>query len=387
MYYTFSRRQAGEAGKNTKNTANIWMYQNFFVILQRILNCKEMNAHIKNNLIVLSLIGILVTPFSYMRAQDLIAERHVPGKSDSLLIYKLPYVHVSDSGKNCLWNFADISLDSAKWIEYNYFTPQTDTTKIGLHQEHTRKYYQYIQDTLWMSGYETSHTFVHLYAPMSCLRFPFSYGDSLIGMFAGKGQYCHMFPLNIEGMIAVHADAVGILVLPDMTVDSSVRVHSLISYQEKLNRQNYITENRYQWFSSYCRYPLFETIHTQTINGRDTISTGFSYYFPQEEDKREEHSVRKDTIMENVDSLITDIAFLPNPVMTDLHISYTLVRDAQVYISLHYNGGITTYQTPINHEIGGAHSTCINMAGMPIGTYVVYIHADNTVVSGNIIKY
>ena len=131
---------------------------------------------------------------------------------------------------------------------------------------------------------------------------------------------------------------------------------------------------------------MFETTHVQTINGNDTVSFASSYYLPQEEDMQELRREEQDSLVEQTDSLITDVTYLPNPVCSDLQIHYSLVRSAKVYISLHYNGGATTYQTPVRQEEEGHHSVPINMAGLPVGTYVVYIHADDIVVSGNIIK-
>ena len=345
-----------------------------------------MRTRMRNNYVIsLSILSCLLFA-TYLPAQVLTAESHIPCRTDSFLIYKVPYISVADSGRNCIWDFSNISTDSAEIITVDYYrTSSVDTLRYGMHREHANYYYRYAQDTLWMTGYETSHTNVQYTSPLPCLRFPFAYGDSLCGIYSGKGQYCHRLPLALDGSYVIFADAKGRLVLPDMTVDSVLRVHSQILYKESIYNRNY-KENHYQWYSPYCRYPLFETVQTQAIEGKDTIIFATSYYFPQEEILHLPHRDKQDSLVEQVDSLITDVAFMPNPVYTDLQVNYTLVRDARVYISVHYNGGVSTYQTSVHQEEEGFHSVTVNMAGMPVGAYVVYIYADDTVVSGSIIK-
>lgn len=321
-------------------------------------------------------------------AQTLTKEQHVPLPSDTIIAYKLPYISVTDSGRNCLWNFSDILTDNVEPMDINFFAPSSkDTSAIGLHREHANYYYRVSQDTMWLTDYETSRVYMHYTNRIPMLRFPFEYGDSLVGIIDGKGRYCHMTSWIIEGSVSTHADATGCLILPEDTFPDALRVHTTIQYREKVHPQHKVQEERQQWYSPYCRYPLFETVHVQTIKNIDTVTFTSSYYFPQEiEPQPMQERIMPDTVMNVIDSLITDVSYLPNPVYTNLKVNYTLVRSAQVYISLHYNGGISTYRTPIHNESEGEHSVSVNMTGMPIGSYVVYIHADDTIVSGSIIK-
>ncbi len=336
------------------------------------------------------LCSLLIWSFlpSYIFAKVLTTERHIPLTTDSLLVYKFPYRAVTDSGKNCTWDFSDLSTDSSEVIEMNYFAPLSDDTMyIGLHREKANYYYHYIQDTLWLTGYETSLAHVRYTSPLPLLQFPFAYGDTMQGVFSGKGQYCHIIPLSIDGSYTISADAVGKLILPEIEIDSTIRVYRQIHYSDTKTMQYAIEEDCYAWYSPYSRYPLIEAIHVQTAKGSDTVSHAALYYFPQEQENMPSRKDKeRDLQIEPADSLITDVSFMPNPVYADLQVHYTLVRSAQVYISVHYNGGVTTYQTPIRVNDEGEHSIYINMAGMPVGNYVVYIYADDTIVSGNIIK-
>lgn len=318
-----------------------------------------------------------------IKAQKIEAKYHLPQPVDSLFAYKLPYIIATDSGRNCVWDFSGLFLDSAEVIEVNYFAPfPEDSSCIGLHREGVNYYYTYARDTLWMSGYENSQTHIHYTPLVPTLRFPFIYGDSLSEAFVGEGQYCHHIPFMTNGQTSIKADAIGRLLLPELVLDTALRVHVTTKYS---HTKTQIREERYQWFSCRYRYPLLEMVSIQSIADSDTASSASIYYYVQEKEDND-FIDPEDYNQEITDSLLTDVFYAPNPAYTDLQIHYTLTRSAQVYISLHYNGGISAYQSPLKQEEEGAHIISVNMGGLSIGNYVVYIHADDIVVSGDIIK-
>lgn len=324
-----------------------------------------------------------------VNAQVLTAEQHMPNRTDSLFLYKLPAFDFSGNNGNEIWDFSSLVVDNAPQVSADFF-PSSETESFGLHQEKVNFYYCLVSDTLYLKGYESSHKRVRFSAPVPLLAFPFACGDSLVRHYRGEGQYCHQIPFSIEGTSVATIDTTGQLLLPDnITIDSALRVHFFTEHTESL-QQTIMRTDRYQWYSPYSRYPLLESVTESSIKGQDTTLIACAYYYPPEQaDLEHIHQMRQiqeDTIIELLDSLITDVQYMPNPVYTALEVTYHLARAAHVYISLHYNGGAMTYQTPIRWEEDGAHSTSINMSGMQVGTYVVYIHADDQVISGNIIK-
>lgn len=329
---------------------------------------------------------ILLLVSAHLSAQVLTAKRNMPLYTDSLEVYKLPGFAITDTGRNCEWDFSHLPIDNATYVPVNHYMFCCDAMHIGVHRGHANYYTLYVSDTIWEIGYETSHASMHYSSPVPLLCFPFRYDGSIVCTITGSGQYCHSVPLAIEGNAKIHADATGKLILPDMTVDSVIRLHSIVQYQEQTYRKAQVFEERYQWYSAYCRYPLLENIKVLTITNKDTIYIASSYYFPQEQDYMPKDPKRLEKPIDLIDSLITDALYLPNPVVSDLRICYNLIRGAQVYISLHYNGGVSVYQTPMHYEEEGRHSILVNMDGMPTGNYVVYIHADDVIESGNIIK-
>ena len=332
---------------------------------------------------------VLLSPLS-ISAHELTLGNHLPRGRDSLLVYKLPYIAATDTGGNCVWDFSRLSLDSATTISADFFLPLlTDTTRIGLHREHSNYYFHITQDTLWQTGYETSLTHMHYSNPIALLHFPFAYGDTINSIFEGNGQYCHLIPLSVEGTNSTCIDAIGKLILPEDTFANTVQVHVQMQYFEKNKPLHKIFEERHLWYAPYCRYPLLENVLTNYIKQTDTITIAATYYNPQEPMAipiREQLLLESERDEALSDSIVTNVSYLPNPVYTDLNIQYTLIRAAQVYISVHYNGGAMTFQTTPKQETEGEKIVYVNMSGMPTGAYVVYIHADDTIVSGNIIK-
>lgn len=344
----------------------------------------------RNYRCALSLIMLLLMWVSTLSAQIVIREIHVPNFKDSLLASKLPGCVISDSGCNCLWDFSSLPMDRAEIVPVDYYAlSKNDTTRIGIHRERTHYFVVDASDTLWLTGYETSNKFIQYSSFIPLIRYPFSYGDSIVSKIEGKGQYCHRTPITIEGYAETRADANGRLLLPDLMVDSVLRVHSVQRYTEIMNKETIITEERYQWYSAYCRYPLLEIIGIQTVFGNDTTYVCSTYYYPEELVKLPRHitEIQNTATIIDGDNLITGATYVPNPVQSDLIVSFSLVRAASVYISLHYNGGVSVFQTPRHKETEGAHSISINTSGLPLGNYVVYIHADDIVASGNVIKY
>ena len=333
------------------------------------------------------LVGLVWMFVPYLSAQILTAERHRPCKTDTLLAYKLPYIAVSDIGRNCIWDFSNLPTDSAEIIDVSYFSPSTnDTARIGLHREHTNYYFRYAQDTLWGTGYENSRTRVRYSCPMPMMSFPFAYGDSLSVTFSGIGQYCHMLPLSVNGVDSVFADATGRLILPDLTIDTALRVHMKYSYVTTTYDTVQVTEDTYRWYDETIRYPLLEIQKVITKGKHDTVEYAKTYYIPQEPDdvntRKSPRLLPEDTINPSDPNILC----LPNPVLSDLHISYQLIQDADVYISIHYNGGSSMYSSATQRQSSGSHDAIINMSAYPVGTYVVYLCIDNIEYSTTIIK-
>ena len=329
----------------------------------------------------------LLIPLS-IQAQALSKEIHSLVPTDSLIVYCQPYIAVEDSGENCYWDFSSAVLINPIFVNFceRKINQSSSDSFVGVHFKHYNAYLYEKQDTIFMMGYENAQISVNFLQSEKILIFPFQYGDTLISIIRGGGEYCHLLPISIEGTTTTIADATGTLILPEDTIYNILRIHQRRTYREIVRQSSFVTEDTYYWYSERCRYPLYVAQRLCTEQKTDTIVFETAYYFPQEltEEMRIDDSIPQTKA--NIDSVYTEATYLPNPVQDNLMITYRLTRDASVSFSLHGNGGLLFTHTPTRQEEAGRHTTTINMSSYPIGTYILYIHVDDVVQSQTIIK-
>ena len=326
------------------------------------------------------------------QSPQLTTATHVPIASDSLVIYQIPYRSVTDSGNNCVWDFSRPAQPPIERYADYYRPVPNDTAHIAKHFYGANRYYHLSADTLFITGYETPTFAIRYTAPEKQLVFPFRYGDSIHSTFAGTGEYAHRTTFAVKGYTTIHADAMGKLILPAMTIDTALRIHTTRCYTATEQDTAIITTDIYQWFSPLYRYPLLETICERTTTRNDSTGVTLAFYHePIELDTQNEsntHPVEwqsEDTTSE-ASMVFTNASFLPNPVHDMLHISYTLSRDAQIYFSVHYSGGTCFHLSAPVQQTAGNHHETIDMTVFPTGNYVLYIHVDDTILSQPVIK-
>lgn len=317
---------------------------------------------------------------------------HIPIASDSLIVYQIPYRAITDSGDNCVWDFSRSAQPPIeRYADYYYPVPD-DTTHIAKHFYGANRYYHLLSDTLFMTGYETPAFAIRYTAPEKQLVFPFHYGDSVCSTFAGTGEYAHRTTFAVKGYTTVCADAIGKLMLPTMTIDTALRIHTTRYYTAAERDTAIITTDICQWFSPLYRYPLLETVCERTTTRNDSTGVTLAFYHEPVELETQHESDTHHIEMQPQDTtneaslVFTNASFLPNPVHDMLHISYTLSRDAQIFFSVHYSGGTCFHQSALVQQTVGDHHETIDMTAFPIGNYVLYIHVDDTILSQPIIK-
>lgn len=322
------------------------------------------------------------------QSPQLTTATHVPIASDSLVIYQIPYRSVTDSGNNCVWDFSMVADTLERNIEYYCFHHQ-DSTIYGVHHMGTRNYYQYLHDTILMLGYENATAQMCYTTPELCLIKPLQFGQRFTSDFAGTGEYGHTIPTRMHGFSEVTIDARGILLLPSVQIDSVLRIHTKKTLHERRFDSVHIVIDSYHWVSPLYPYPLVEMTHIQSRTGTDTITTRYAFYLPLDSSRLQVPANRKPMIEEsetNANLYISSAAFAPNPVKDMLQVSYHLTRTANVWLSLHNSSGFQMMRTPCKQLEVGKYLHDIDMAGYPVGAYVLYIHADDTVIAETIIK-
>ena len=321
---------------------------------------------------------------------------------DSLYKYQVEYKDPGSMGRELEWDFTKLNILNENY-QIKYFLPdKKDTTRLCGMEHRTRYYYRQQNDSLWATGFENYTTRIGYTTPELKMKFPFSYGDTLYSTFEGEGLYSNMLKLHVKGYTRVKADAEGMLKLPELA-GKALRVHARRHYTEvKAGRDDpfsaaasdsvpdpargdtlRMTLDTYSWYVKDIRYPEFESIKTTLHRqGQDTAVFHTSFYYTPEElpVKQPEDELPV------IEQVFTEASMVPNPVVNDLQVNYKLTRRAVVWFSVHNNIGQPMRHTAQRTLDAGWHNETINMGSLQRGTYTVYVHVDEMVMSRVVVK-
>lgn len=305
--------------------------------------------------------------------------------TDTVCMMEIPFISVGASGDSCVWDFTRLR-DSIPRDFFIATTPK-DTGQFAITKVYTRYHYRMENDSVWQTGYENNRMEMRFTTPALLFTLPLTYQDTFQCRIDGKGEYCHLLPISVKGKSVTCVDGRGMLLLPDATIDSVVRVHTTQTLCESVGDTLLSTIQYYQWFCPQISYPLLETIEVQKKVGNDTTIYAAAFYY-QFADTLKQHvdSIVLPEEKDSISSIFTEAQFMPNPVLNDLQISYKLTQTANIHFSLHNNLGVVMYISRAELQEEGEHSKTISMGGYPQGTYVLYIHIDNVILSETIIK-
>lgn len=345
-------------------------------------------------IVLLFALHFSIVLMGYAQQIALAKEKHLPLVGDSIVLIEIPHKSfVISTGADCVWDFSNLIADSLL-LEANYYAYTNDTTRIGHHFLHTHHQYEIDADTLWYIGFEEAKLSVNYIRKRKAMVFPFAYGNRLLNEFSGIAQYSHNKKYRIAGESVVHAEGWGKLVLSEFTFDSTLLVHSKHTYKSYLMDSANIVEDIFQWYHPNYRYPLFEVAHKCSSNQPNSPIMSYAFYhIPTDEhlqniiDTKIVEADNDEIVLTEIDSVLTNICFYPNPVHDNLTITYRQARQANVFFSVHYNSGLCVYQSSKRLQNEGEYLENIPMSTMPVGAYVVYIHVDDKKVAANILKY
>lgn len=302
-------------------------------------------------------------------------------------ISALPQKFISDKNleDTCIWNFSDFNTDTTE--TYFYLTPLSPAD-IVFTRNRQHSYYKIINDTLFRTGYETSQNKV-CFANKEPVFALTMVGDSLQGNFNGKGEFGGVVTLSLHGTAKTKICATGRLLLPDYETDSVLMVtrHRIISETSQPGRN--ILEKSQYWIKPPSYFPIVENTLTQVIEQNDTLQYTQTYYYHQTsltESNRISDSLTIDSIIASIDSIYTDASYLPNPVISQLIVSYRLTQSAEIGFSMFNSNGFLMYSTNNILQEAGCYSFQIDMSSYPTGGYVLYVNVNDLVLSTPILK-
>lgn len=303
------------------------------------------------------------------------------------VVYRAPGAH----GKDLIWDFSMLCPVNDEYT-IAFSIPDSNYMHRWCGTEHrTRYYYSVSSDTVWRTGYENPTTYIRYTRPEALQHFPLHYGDTLFSAFEAHGEYGHRIPMHIVGTRTVLVDAEGELRLPDITHEHTIRTYSHREYVESGLDSTRMRVEQYQWFVSGSYIPVFESISTYEMQD-DSMQLAFqtSFYY-MVEDSTMQSLLSLPHVWQEQDAssamcAVGSLQCVPNPVLTDMEVRYTLVRDATVSLALHNASGFCMYSTPAIAQAAGEYTTHIAMSYLPQGGYTLYVYADDQAIQQVVIK-
>ena len=329
--------------------------------------------------------GMICASITCQTTNTITAERNAYRPGDLIVKQQVEFKDPGPSGRGINWDFSMLNPVNEEYKIRYMLRTKTDSTHIVANEHQTSYRYLLANDTVWLYEYQNRTTKMTFTKPEAQLKFPFKYGDSLKSEFEAEGNYCEKVNLIAQGKTYTTMDGTGKLITPThQTLQNVVRVRRVRDYNEIGIDSASLKLEVYSWYVAGFRYPVFETFITY-IQKADSIYEDFktSFYYPIE---NPENQYANDYIISRIEKVFTEGSYQPNPVISDLNISFKLTREAKVWFTLHTNIGIPVCQTQVRNRSDGFNNTTINMSNLTTGTYSLYVHVDDMVMKQVIIK-
>ena len=310
---------------------------------------------------------------------------------DQITKQQVEFVDPGDPGQNVVWNFSRLKTVNEKYNLWYLRKTRKDPAHMVCLEHRTSYRYELKGDTLWMMGYDNSTTKMCFIEFEMQLRYPFQYGDSLYSAFSGTGKYCQKVDLVAKGETFVKADASGTLITPtNDTLYNVLRVKRLRHYTEIGVGSTHLQLESYSWYARGYRYPVFETVKSNVLQGDSTMENfSTAFYYPIKdlqalaEDPENEALRNEDPETEDI---ILNCKTYPNPIDNNLTIRYELSREARVAYKVCNLSGLPVASLSARTLPAGNQQQSISMSGCTPGDYVLHITVNNKVYLVTLIK-
>lgn len=238
--------------------------------------------------------AFLSTAIAFLLAIDSFAQTSVTSKyngyrdGDKLYRIVADDTSLGNRGENCIWD-----LPSAK--RKGNFVKQTIILRndsLTIVEDGLMLHYIATDEGLSMRGFQTRDMMSVQDRALPELKYPFAYGDSIDGTYSRKTTYYGTITIDGEGSCYTVCDGWGTLTDGSGTLKDVLRVHhhnSIISAYKNMDDDEVepevseVTEDKYLWYCSGCRYPVMDTrIIKHKSNGKTVSDTAFtSLYMPE----------------------------------------------------------------------------------------------------------
>lgn len=312
-------------------------------------------------------------------------ENCIPHAGDSYVRQLLPYVYEGHEGTDQLWDFSGINAIGGYVVRYE---TQGDTLK--MHNDDKVLYLDVTEDGVWQTGYETSLENMSYGPRVPFILFPLAYGERRSVNYSGEGSYCGTHYMREQGTCQMKADGMGQLVMADGdTLQNVLRVHVITTTALRVNRDSLMNDienmkqiitEKYQWYASDYRYPVFETVISTSYHGLKPVATQqhAARYLP------DEHILLKNNTDDEYQQPIpgqSHSVFRFNAHYNGDHIAitYSLAAQATLRIIVANASGMLIKSEEHMLTPGDSCTLEVDCRGLRKGQYVLYMNIDGNV--------
>lgn len=304
--------------------------------------------------------------------------------ADTLTVVRSVPIPIEKIQTDPLGNWKCTSLKDSVIQDAIMTYDRSDSTRLSLLLENTAYQYKLVHDSLLCLGYENALNIMEYTNPQLMAVYPLELGSVARSSFKGVGEYCHLLPIRVNGTSTTKVEGFGSLYLPDSKIDSVFLLHITTEYAEHARMNGSFRTDAYLWLRKGIKFPLMVLKEMRSLDSDTAVSRCMYYSVINQEDSlaKQDPSLWEATEQ----SLLSNVHFLPNPVLSDLTIVYELAEEADVCVSIHNGQGIPMFRSNVKRLSAGEHTERVDMSGYPTSDYVLYLYANDAVVSETIIK-
>jgi len=294
-------------------------------------------------------------------------ERNAFVVGDNHDFYLAKYAEEGKSGANMTWDFS--GLVQSGNLTSHMIDPSTtpkgslvNDANLALVEDANIFYFKVSSDGMEQYGTASGNSLSTFIEPFVKIQYPFSFGDIASGNYSAN-----MVPVtacsNSNGSFKVEGDAWGTLILPNGVYHNTLRVKQTRTFNVADTSNKEIT---YRWYGSSVRYPLMVIIKFENM-GKTTLAR-VAYYAHSANENLSQRPGANELL-----SASQGIEIYPNPVISQLTVSYELTTPARVFIDLYDASGtvVTNFLAPVTKEAGRYSDNFNISSNLPSGFYFV----------------
>lgn len=194
------------------------------------------------------------------------SETNMFRRGDRLCKVSVDYVSPGVSGENVVWSLGQITEQSEEYLQTIALSRDT----IAIFEPSQIRHYLVLGDTLVDKGEQSRRAYCIYDHERPMLLYPFQYGDSISGMYSGKGKDENV-RYSRNGFGYTIADGTGMLTDGEDTLKHIMRLHMFDDYIETYHTSDtarvHMQCDRYLWYCSGYRYPVQESFRWSMIIG------------------------------------------------------------------------------------------------------------------------